>query len=354
MELAYINISLSKEGNVELLEKRQLHTMLYKRELSKSVNVHYLLRSIVSFEDRSPGLQIIAQDLSVARFIWFVYRYAVTNKIRVIIFHSLNPFFCAPFFRMVPGLKVIMQHHGETLFLHKKSVFMRFTDPFVTAYFFHGKGNALPFARRGYLKMEKVFEIPEGSTDFIPASAPVNLIPKIIFIGRLDENKGLITLLKAIVILTDIDLMLDVYFSDDSQLNQMRDFCTRHFIGQRVEFKGKVAPERIHIALQQSDVFVSCSKYEAGGYSLIEALACGTYPVVTKIPAFDFVLEGLEFKKQFPVDDAEALAECLKQVINIKIDARVRDSIRAHFEKNVSPRAIADSILKVISELQTG
>jgi hypothetical protein len=53
-----------------------------------------------------------------------------------------------------------------------------------------------------------------------------------------------------------------------------------------VRLAGEVAHDRIAAFLSAADIFVVGSHHEGSGYALMEALACGTTPVVTDIPAF--------------------------------------------------------------------
>ncbi len=82
-------------------------------------------------------------------------------------------------------------------------------------------------------------------------------------------------------------------------------------LGAKVRFLGKVAPPAIPEVLAWSDVYVSTSSTDGASSSLFEAMAVGTYPVVTKIAANSpFVREG-ETGDLFDVGDAESLARHL-------------------------------------------
>ena len=54
---------------------------------------------------------------------------------------------------------------------------------------------------------------------------------------------------------------------------------------QRVSFLGGVGPDELLSVVQQSDVFVSMSRSDGTATSLLEALSCGLFPVLSDIPA---------------------------------------------------------------------
>lgn len=52
-----------------------------------------------------------------------------------------------------------------------------------------------------------------------------------------------------------------------------------------VKFLGRVPHQEMPDLLSQSDIYVSTSRYDGTSVSLLEALACGVFPVVTDIPS---------------------------------------------------------------------
>jgi len=52
-----------------------------------------------------------------------------------------------------------------------------------------------------------------------------------------------------------------------------------------VQFLWRIPREKIPDLLNQADIYVSTSLYDATSVSLLEALASGAFPVVTDIPA---------------------------------------------------------------------
>lgn len=112
-------------------------------------------------------------------------------------------------------------------------------------------------------------------TEFVITSTrnfePVYNIPHFLHAIALVRNK--IPTLK-VILLGDGSLKAELLkLADELMLNDI------------VSFKGKVSQKEVAEILNQSHIFCSVSLSDGNSLSLIEALACGTYPVVSDIPA---------------------------------------------------------------------
>ena len=63
----------------------------------------------------------------------------------------------------------------------------------------------------------------------------------------------------------------------------------------------------------QADIFVSASASETFGFTVAEAMACGTPAVVVKSGAFPTVYSKIQ-QNMFQVDDMQSYAECCARV----------------------------------------
>src|SRR5690606_31821944 len=82
-------------------------------------------------------------------------------------------------------------------------------------------------------------------------------------------------------------------------------------LASRVQLLGAVPHARIQDLCRAADILVSGSHEESTGFAVIEALACGTTPVVTDIPAFRALTHAGAVGRLFPPGDAAALARAL-------------------------------------------
>jgi len=101
-------------------------------------------------------------------------------------------------------------------------------------------------------------------------------------------------------------------------------------VAERVEFLGEIPHHQMPRYLRGASVYVSTALSDGASVSLLEAMACGTLPVVADIPANrEWIQEG-ENGLFFPIDDADALAA---QVLRCLDDPAIRTRAR---EINVS------------------
>jgi glycosyltransferase involved in cell wall biosynthesis len=178
--------------------------------------------------------------------------------------------------------------------------------------------------------MAKVVEIPFGvDTDRF---SPSSLSPRaaeakrgegrvrgsVLFVAALDEQhyfKGLHVLLEAMAKVPDAKLTV---VGDGNLKNKYLKKAKELAISDRVVFAGRVSDEELPKYYQDADLFCSASldRSEAYGIVLMEAAASGLPAVATNIPGVRTVVEDGETGFLVPPDDAGALAEALRDLLN--------------------------------------
>lgn len=88
-----------------------------------------------------------------------------------------------------------------------------------------------------------------------------------------------------------------------------------------VHLTGAVSNEAIARMLASSDIYVSASHSDGTSSSLLEAMACGVFPVVTRIPANTAWIQDGRDGLMFTPGRADELAEALRRAIG---DAEIR------------------------------
>lgn len=104
----------------------------------------------------------------------------------------------------------------------------------------------------------------------------------VLYIGDVNANKNISTLLKAIAIIPDTNLILAGRAFLDNDLPEVmaiREEIKKLGIGPRVKFPGFVTGKEKVELLNQAKVYVQPSLYEGFGLPILEAMACGT-PVI--------------------------------------------------------------------------
>jgi glycosyltransferase involved in cell wall biosynthesis len=344
--ILYIHFYASLYVNKDAFIKQQAASLSYKTKLGETHSVHYLLNNNLEFNERYESIQLVSKKLSRWSFLKTAVNYIKTHKCEYVIIHGLDYFLEATYIKWFSGAKIILQHHAEKTYLRKKSILMPFADKWIDGYLFNGKEIARPFLQKKCIfSINKIYEVVEASSGFKPYSnKKTEAIKQLVFIGRLNQNKNLMTLLKAIQILKlkRTDFHLSIYYTSNEQEQELKSYSAKNNLADLVSFKGSVPQNEIQTILNRSDIFVSCSLYEGSGYSLIEALACGVFPVASHIPAFDFLLTGL---------NESELANKLDKVLDLEFTDLLKQSIRSHFELKCSNTAITLQIESTLNQL---
>lgn len=124
-------------------------------------------------------------------------------------------------------------------------------------------------------------------------------------------------LLNAIVIIKPQIPDLKVHLIGDGSLREELEELSKELnIADVVQFYGKVPQNKVVELLNQSHISVSVSLSDGNSLSLIEAMACGAYPIATDIPAnHQWLKEGVNgsFVK---INDVQGLADRIIKVYN--------------------------------------
>jgi glycosyltransferase involved in cell wall biosynthesis len=101
---------------------------------------------------------------------------------------------------------------------------------------------------------------------------------------------------------------------DGSRAADLKDQAVRLGIADRVRFHGRVDHERLPDLLRTCNVYVAMPTTEGVSASLLEAMACGCYPVVSDLTANRHWIVHGENGRLVKVDDGAALEDALMGV----------------------------------------
>jgi glycosyltransferase involved in cell wall biosynthesis len=86
-------------------------------------------------------------------------------------------------------------------------------------------------------------------------------------------------------------------------------------IGSAVQFLGRIPHEEMPNLLSEADIYVSTSLYDGTSISLLEAMACGAFPIVTEIPSNREWIVDNQNGFLVPIDDEGILARKIIEAI---------------------------------------
>ena len=226
---------------------------------------------------------------------------------------------------------------------------------------FTAREQARPFVEAGVLSKDvRVFEVIEGSTLFEPGDRKsaqektgLHGDPCVLWVGRLDRNKDPLTVLSAFSRAAGRlpDPHLWCCYTDNPLEKDVRErIAAEPELSGRVHLVGAVPQDQIERYYQASDFLLSGSQSEGSGYSVIEALACGTTPIVTDIPPFRRITgNGAAGGLSSPGDSAGIAWSLLKWAKRDRV--QLRRTARAHFERSLSFSAIGTELRGAYQEI---
>jgi len=256
--------------------------------------------------------------------------------------------------RAFPHTPVLVQDHGSRPPARWKRPLHRWGLAGIAGVAFTAREQAAPFIVAGILRPDvPVFEVLESSSLFTPGdrdaarrATGVYGDPCLAWVGRLDANKDPLTVLDAVArVLPSLPgLQLWCCYTDAPLLDAVRArLAAEPALAARVHLLGRLPHERVQDALRAADFLVLGSHAEGSGYAVIEALACGTTPLVTDIPSFRRITGGGAYGALSPPGDAAAMARALVDWAARDREA-LRRAARAHFERALSFDAVGEEL----------
>ena len=119
-------------------------------------------------------------------------------------------------------------------------------------------------------------------------------------------------------------------------------------LADRVDFRGKVAHEEVPPLLAAAEIYVSASSSDGTSSSLLEAMASGSFPVISRIPGNLGWIEEARGGLYFEVGDAVGLADQLERAMD---DAPLREAARPLNRARVESDASMDANMVKLERL---
>jgi glycosyltransferase involved in cell wall biosynthesis len=261
--------------------------------------------------------------------------------------------------RALSGVPILAQDHGTRAPRGWRGMAWRWASRSLRGVAFTAREQANPFFEtRAFRADLPVFEIVEGSTTFTPGDrAEARRVtcmfgePCLLWTGRLDANKDPLTTLRAFERAASSlpDPRLWCCFGDAPLLKRVEHLIdSSRVLRQRVHLLGGRPHAELEHRFRAADFFVQTSHREGSGYSILEALACGTTPLVTDIPSARRIVGRAG--SLTPVGDPEALAEAMV-AWSLPDRATLRRAARDRFESALTFDAIGRDLRAVYETL---
>lgn len=264
--------------------------------------------------------------------------------------------------RALPSLPILLQDHADGVPWGWRRLPWRRWYGAASGIVFTSVAQAEPFARKRLFPRDTpIFAIPESSSRFTPgdratarAATGLRGDPCVVSVGHLAPGKDPMSMLDGVAQAAERLPGLRLYcaFGTAPLMPEVRARIEGDpRLATRVKLLGNVPHAAVESLLRAADVFVSASLAEGSGYALLEALACGAFPVVTDIPAFRAITANGGVGRLWPRGDATALADALIAAVEQGVD---RGAVRAHFDSTLSFDALGARWAGAYAQLLAG
>lgn len=195
---------------------------------------------------------------------------------------------------------------------------------------------------------EKITIIPNYVDTELFRPMNVEKVPgRLIFVGRLVEQKNLLNLFKVLNDLPDVELIL---VGKGPLKGKLEEYARTH--GTRAIFQGRVPNDRLPPLINTAQAFVLPSLYEGNPKALLEAMACGLPVIATPVEGNQEVVSHQVNGYLSSGTGPEAIR---KAIIEVLSDANLRETFgrqaRAFIEENYGLDVLIQRELTLLESL---
>lgn len=179
---------------------------------------------------------------------------------------------------------------------------------------------------------------------------------QLLFVGRLVEVKGIMTLFQAMPAILQLYSQTSLTVIGDGNLReQLENFARQHGISKHIHFTGTLANASLPAYYSQADLVIMPSLHEGSPVVLPEALACGALVLASDIPAYRQHIHdgqnGFLFTCADPSDLAEKVIYILDHDAEVQsLKLRSRQYIVEHFDWNVIGQKYSTLITTMVQQ----
>lgn len=346
-------------GGIETLVKNYA-------EHSQNENVFLFVYSggIIADEIAKMGKEVLLVPMEIrgncAKLRWIL-KCCKTLQVDVIVSHHSSPIFkivlawCSVFLNGVKTIAYAHANAADIIGVHYKGAFLRKLVHYIG---FKAADGIVAISGNVKKSLENVFGLSKENI-FVLYNAiriPANLPPlkafdeklKLIYIGRLIEEKGVQTILKALSYFHLKDYVHLTIVGDGAYRENLEKLSVELGVNEAVEFVGM--QKNVASFLRKADIFVHLPEWEEGfGITVVEAMAYGLLCICANNGALPELIADEENGFLVEAHSACALAE---KLVWVRENAERYDSFEK-IRKNAQSHACKFDIEKFTQELDT-
>jgi len=188
----------------------------------------------------------------------------------------------------------------------------------------------------------------------------------LLYVGRIDPAKGLITIIEALELIKKRDIHLYSQlklivvgggrkkedFPENKEFIRIKEYIKEKKLAGKVIFLGSKKQSELKKYYSAVEALVMPSLYESFGLVPVEAMACGTPALVSRIGEMRNIIQEGKNGFSFRPDNAASLASCLVRFFSNKESLWDRDKIRQYAVKNFSWEKTAEETYSLFRKLR--
>lgn len=153
------------------------------------------------------------------------------------------------------------------------------------------------------------------ASKFANSTPTSNANPRVLFLGRLDYEKHIHNLLKAVAMLPrKLNVKVEIV-GDGGEREYLENLARELGINQNVEFRGHISEQELPKAYERASVFAMPSIAELQSIATMEAMASGRPIVAADAMALPHLVHDGDNGYLFPPDDVQAFSDRLLRVL---------------------------------------
>ncbi len=257
--------------------------------------------------------------------------------------------------------KLVLQHHGEQPDRGRVAVVQRWGLRAADGFFFTSAEMAEPWRKHRLIRdCQPIFGIMEGSSRLSPmprasarAETGMQGDPIFLWTANLDANKDPLTVLAAFeAVLEELPTArLYMAWRLGELLPKIKErLAASSRLSSAVTLLGSLPYNQLQPIFNSADFFLQGSHREGSGYSVADALACGTVPIITDIASFRFLTADGRIGALWPQGDAAALRDAILELARQPLEPQ-RQAARKTYEERLSMRVIGEQAVTAYRKL---
>ncbi len=167
------------------------------------------------------------------------------------------------------------------------------------------------------------------------------------YLGRLDDNKRVDTLIKALKLINNeytLEIVGNGYLKES-----LIELSNNLKLSSRIKFHGYVSEKKVKNLFNSSDLFVLASEFEGQPTVIIEAIRNGLNILSSNIPGSRFILDELNLlNNTFKTGDYISLAKKINELNYDETTSLTQDLLKKKFsweERSIEIQDIYDSLI---------